>query len=239
MGAALGHRKETKTLMVGLDSAGKTTILNKLRIGEVVTTLPYAFLRIETAQYKNMKMLVTFTVFDVGGRDKIRVLWRPYYKQCNSLIFVVNSIDRFRIGEAKEQLDKMYEEEECLMGVPLLVFANKQDLPDAMSAPEVADKLGLDALPKSRRWFIQATCATTDDGLHEGMDWLQNALHGKEQDDRHCCEPLSPAQARVGVARDQNVGKDEHRSGHGGSGSDADTASTADTEIVAPSVVEI
>jgi len=133
----------------------------------------------------------------------------------------------------------MYGQEECLMGVPLLVFANKQDLPDAMSAPEVAEKLEFGALPKRRRWFIQATCATTGDGLHEGLDWLQNTLHGKEQDDRHWCEPLSPAQARVGVARDQDVVKDEHRSGHGGSGSDADTALTADSEVVAPAGVEI
>mmetsp|Transcript_94756 Transcript_94756/g.306420 ORF Transcript_94756/g.306420 Transcript_94756/m.306420 type:complete len:239 (-) Transcript_94756:212-928(-) len=238
MGAALGHRKETKPLMIGLDAAGKTTMLYKLRIGEVVQTVPTIGFNVEIVQYKSMNTLVSFTVWDVGGRDGMRPLWRKYYNECNALIFVVDSNDRDRIGEAKEQLDKMYWEEE-FKGVPLLVFANKQDLPDAMSAPEVADKLGLGALPKSRRWFIQATCATTGDGLHEGLDWLQNALHGKEQDDRHCCEPLSPAQARVGVARDQNVGKDEHRSGHGGSGSDADTASTADTEIVAPSVVEI
>jgi len=238
MGAALGHRKETKPLMIGLDAAGKTTMLYKLRMGEVVTTIPTIGFNLETVQYKTMKSLVSFTIWDVGGRDKLRPLWRHYYKQCNALIFVVDSNDRDRIGEAKEQLDKMYGEEE-FRGVPLLVFANKQDLPNTMSAPEVADKLGLGALPKSRRWFIQATCATTGDGLHEGLDWLQNTLHGKEQDDRHCCEPLSPARARVGVARDQNVGKDEHRSGHGGSGSDGDTASTADTEVVAPSVVEI
>mmetsp|Transcript_36565 Transcript_36565/g.63090 ORF Transcript_36565/g.63090 Transcript_36565/m.63090 type:complete len:239 (-) Transcript_36565:219-935(-) len=238
MGAALGRRKETKPLMVGLDAAGKTTMLYKLRMGEVVTTIPTIGFNLETVQYKSMKSLVSFTIWDVGGRDKLRPLWRHYYKQCNALIFVVDSNDRDRIGEAKEQLDKMYWEEE-FKGVPLLVFANKQDLPDAMSAPEVADKLGLGALPNDRRWFIQATCATTGDGLHEGLDWLQNALHGKDQDDRHCCQPLSPVQTRVGVTGDEDVGKDEHRSGHGGPGSDADTASTADTEDAAPSVVEL
>jgi len=147
----------------------------------------------------------------------------------------VDCNDHDRVEDAKEQLDKMLEEEE-LMGVPLLVFANKQDLPNAMSVPEVADKLGLGALPKSRRWFIQATCATTGDGLYEGLDWLSNVLHGNEQDDRHCCQPLSPA---VAVAGDQVVGKDEDHPGNGGPGSDADTTSTADTEDVAPSVVEL
>jgi len=238
MGAALGRRKETKPLMVGLDAAGKTTMLYKLRMGEVVTTIPTIGFNLETVQYKTMKSLVSFTIWDVGGRDKLRPLWRHYYKQCNALIFVVDSNDRDRIEDAKDQLDQMYREEE-LMGVPLLVFANKQDLPNAMSAREVADKLALGALPNSRRWFIQATCATTGDGLHEGLDWLQNALHGKDQDDRHCCQPLFPVQTRVGVTGDEDVGKDEYRAGHGGPGSDADTASTADTEDAAPSVVEL
>ena len=57
----------------------------------------------------------------------------------------------------------------------LVVFANKQDLPNAMSASEVADKLGLHSL-RQRQWYFQSCCATTGDGLYNGLDWLANTL---------------------------------------------------------------
>ena len=93
------------------------------------------------------------------------------------LIFVVDSNDRDRIDDAREELHKMLSEEELREAV-LLVFANKQDLPGAMTTPEVTDKLGLHTL-KGRTWFIQATCATTGDGLYEGLDWLSKNTPSK------------------------------------------------------------
>ena len=72
---------------VGLDAAGKTTILYKLKLGEVVTTIPTIGFNVETVHYKN----ITFTVWDVGGQDKIRPLWRHYYEDAQGLIFVVDS----------------------------------------------------------------------------------------------------------------------------------------------------
>jgi ADP-ribosylation factor 1/2 len=86
------------------------------------------------------------------------------------LIFVVDSNDRDRVDDAREELHKMLSEEELREAV-LLVFANKQDLPGAMTTPEVTDKLGLHTL-RGRTWFIQATCAVNGDGLYEGLDWL-------------------------------------------------------------------
>lgn len=156
--------------MVGLDAAGKTTILYKLKLGEVVTTIPTIGFNVETVEYK----MINFTVWDVGGQDKIRPLWRHYYQNTQGLIFVVDSNDRDRIGEAKEELSKMLGEEEMKDAI-LLVFANKQDLPNAMSASEVSDKLGLNAL-RNRTWYIQSTCATAGDGLFEGFDWLTAAV---------------------------------------------------------------
>lgn len=91
---------------VGLDAAGKTTILYKLKLGEVVTTIPTIGFNVETVEYKN----VNFTVWDVGGQDKIRPLWRHYYQNTQGLIFVVDSNDRDRIGEAREELTKMLAE---------------------------------------------------------------------------------------------------------------------------------
>merc|ERR1711865_1226524 len=93
-------KKEMRILMVGLDAAGKTTILYKLKLGEVVTTIPTIGLNVEEVQYKN----INFTVWDVGGQDKIRKLWRYYYQNTQGLIFVVDSNDRDRIQDAREEI---------------------------------------------------------------------------------------------------------------------------------------
>ncbi|XP_034395036.1 ADP-ribosylation factor 2a [Cyclopterus lumpus] len=163
-------KKEMRILMVGLDAAGKTTILYKLKLGEVVTTIPTIGFNVETVSYKN----ISFTVWDVGGQDKIRPLWRHYFQNTDGIIFVVDSNDRERIGEAKDELMRMLAEEE-LNDAALLVLANKQDLPNAMNAAEVTEKLGLQTL-RLRSWYIQATCATGGNGLYEGLDWLSAQL---------------------------------------------------------------
>lgn len=87
---------------------------------------------------------------------------------------MVDSNDRERIGEAREELARMLAEDE-LRDAVLLVFANKQDLPNAMNAAEITDKLGLHTL-RNRNWYIQATCATNGEGLYEGLDWLSQQL---------------------------------------------------------------
>merc|ERR1719386_406374 len=168
-------KKEMRILMVGLDAAGKTTILYKLKLGEVVTTIPTIGFNVETGEYKN----ISFTVWDVGGQDKIRPLWRHYYQNTQGLIFVVDSNDRDRAEDAKEELNKMLNEDE-MRAAALLVFANKQDLPNAMPAAEVTEKLGLHNM-RNRQWFIQSACATTGDGLYEGLDWLSRTLSSKKK----------------------------------------------------------
>merc|ERR1711972_208326 len=174
-------KKDVRILMVGLDAAGKTTILYKLKLGEIVTTIPTIGFNVETVEYKN----ISFTVWDVGGQDKIRPLWRHYYQNTQGIIFVVDSNDRERIDDssgsdnsAKEELHRMLAEDE-LRDAVVLVFANKQDLPNAMSVNEVTEKLGLNQL-RNRQWYIQSTCATTGDGLYEGLDWLSNTLNKKK-----------------------------------------------------------
>jgi len=163
-------QQERKIVMVGLDAAGKTTVLYKLRLGEVVMTIPTIGFNVETVQYKN----ISFNVWDIGGQDKIRKLWRHYYRNTDGLIFVLDSSDRERIRAAAEELHGVLKDEE-LAGAALLVLANKQDLPQAMSGSEIVEKLGLSEL-RSRKWFIQTTCATTGDGLFEGLDWLSRTL---------------------------------------------------------------
>jgi ADP-ribosylation factor protein 1 len=121
----------------------------------------------------------SFTVWDVGGQDKIRPLWRHYYTNTHGLIFVVDSNDRDRIGAARDEIHRMLNKhEDELRESVLLVFANKQDLPNAMSAAEMTDKLGLHQM-RQRQWYIQACCATTGDGLYEGLDWFSATLPKK------------------------------------------------------------
>ena len=103
---------------------------------------------VETVTYKNVK----FNVWDVGGQDKIRPLWRHYYTGTQGLVFVVDSQDRERIDEARQELHRILSDREmkdCL----LLVFANKQDLPGAMSPAEVTEKLGLHRM-RDRSWYV-------------------------------------------------------------------------------------
>ncbi|KAL8139069.1 hypothetical protein V2J09_005070 [Rumex salicifolius] len=166
-------KKEMRILMVGLDAAGKTTILYKLKLGEIVTTIPTIGFNVETVEYKN----ISFTVWDVGGQDKIRPLWRHYFQNTQGLIFVVDSNDRDRVVEARDELHRMLNEDE-LRDAVLLVFANKQDLPNAMNAAEITDKLGLHSL-RQRHWYIQSTCATSGEGLYEGLEWLSNNIASK------------------------------------------------------------
>ncbi|XP_054906154.1 uncharacterized protein LOC129372724 [Poeciliopsis prolifica] len=127
-----------RILMVGLDAAGKTTLLYKLKLAEVVTTIPTLGFNVETVEYKN----ISFTVWDVGGQTIIRPLWRHYYTNTQGLIFVIDSSDSERIKEAADELHRQLEEDE-LRDAPVLVFANKQDLPRAMSVDDITQALSL------------------------------------------------------------------------------------------------
>ncbi|KAJ2610748.1 Arf GTPase arf1 [Coemansia sp. RSA 1365] len=168
---AVFGKKEMRILMVGLDAAGKTTILYKLKLGEIVTTIPTIGFNVETVEYKN----ISFTVWDVGGQDKIRPLWRHYFQNTQGIIFVVDSNDRDRIAEARDELQRMLNEDELKEAV-LLVYANKQDLPNAMNNEEIIESLNLGMIRK-RQWFIQKTCATTGEGLEGGLGWLGRTLN--------------------------------------------------------------
>jgi ADP-ribosylation factor 1/2 len=164
-------RQEKKILLVGLDAAGKTTILFKLKLGEVVTTTPTIGFNVETVQYKKL----SFTMWDIGGQDRIRSLWRHYYEGANAIIFVVDSNDRERIEEVSMELTKMFEYDE-LRNACLLILSNKQDLPNAMSASEVMEKMDLHNKMKQRPYFVQPCVAPTGEGLYEGLEWLSTAL---------------------------------------------------------------
>lgn len=156
--------------MLGLDNAGKTTLLYKLKLNEQVTTIPTIGFNVEEIQYKNIQM----TIWDVGGQNRIRKLWEYYFSNTNALIFVLDSSDIQRIEEVKEELYTVINHDENDRK-PLLVFANKQDLDNSYSSEDITIKLGLIHI-KSREWFVQPCSAKSGDGLYEGLEWLSKRI---------------------------------------------------------------
>ena len=140
-----------------------TAILYKLKLNQDVTTIPTVGFNVETVTYKNVK----FNVWDVGGQDKIRPLWRHYFSGTQGLIFVIDSNDRARIDEARQELHRIILDREMKEAL-LLVFANKQDIPGSMTPSEVTERLRLGQL-KDRVWYVVPSCATTGEGLFEGL----------------------------------------------------------------------
>ena len=189
------NKREMRILMVGLDASGKTSILYRLKLGKPKKTIPTIGFNVETLEYKN----IAFTVWDVGGQEKLRALWRHYFANTQArgairrnsaqfgaillspypfpqaLIFVVDSSDRARLQEAAEELHRLIHEEE-LKDALLLVFANKQDLPGACNAAEISEQMRLYPPHISKSCYIQSCCATTGDGLYEGLDWLSSMV---------------------------------------------------------------
>lgn len=167
--------KEMRVVMLGLDAAGKTTILYKLHIGEVLSTVPTLGFNVEKVQYKN----VMFTVWDVGGQEKLRPLWRHYFNNTDGLIFVVDSLDRERIDRAASEFNSIIGDP-FMRNSAILVFANKQDMKGCMTPAEVCEKLGLPKL-KGRKWHVQNAVATQGLGLYEGLDWLSSTLKSMQR----------------------------------------------------------
>lgn len=135
-------------------------------------------------KYKN----VNFTVWDVGGRDKIRPLYRHYYQNTQAIICVIDSNDRDRIGDIKSEMEKFLNEDE-LRDCVFVVLANKQDLPNAMKVDEVAKCIELDTIKQKHSIF--GTVATTGEGLTEALDWLHNSFKQKSYDNNKLIEPLN------------------------------------------------
>jgi len=161
-------KKPTRLLMLGLDAAGKTTLLYKMKLGEYLSTVPTIGFNVESVDYKNLHM----TIWDIGGQTQIRKLWRHYYAGTDALIFVVDSSDIERLEIARNELFGLLEEEE-LKDTNVLIYANKMDI-STLQLSEVTERLGLRKL--KREWKIQGTCGITGEGIYEGLDWLSKTM---------------------------------------------------------------
>ncbi len=171
-----------RVLILGLDAAGKTTILYRLKLGEVVTTIPTIGFNVETVNHKSMQI----TMWDVGGRDKIRPLYRHYFANTQALIFVVDSNDRDRMEDARCELERFLIEDE-LRDCVFILLVNKQDLDNAMSLDEVRKTLKFDEIKQTNK-NIFGTVATTGQGLTEALDWLLSIVKMKNN---HLLKPIN------------------------------------------------
>ncbi|XP_053210020.1 ADP-ribosylation factor-like protein 3 isoform X2 [Panonychus citri] len=155
--------REVRILLLGLDNAGKTTILKKMSSEDISHITPTQGFNIKSVQTAGFKL----NVWDIGGQRKIRPYWKNYFENTDILIYVIDSSDKKRFEETSIELNELLTEDK-LNGIPILVYANKQDLFNAAPASEIAEGLHLPSI-RDRSWQIQACSAISGEGL---KDWI-------------------------------------------------------------------
>lgn len=183
-GVAARLRPAFHVVLVGLDASGKTTTLMRLRYGRYVNTTPTVAFNCEKVRSGGGSWLV----WDVGGADRLRPLWRPYTRATDALIFVVDACSGTdRLDEARVELQRLIKQQtsQCSalgrLRPPLLVLANKQDLPAAKSLNVLTHALGLHDLSEGQPWVAAAACAVTGEGLEQAMASLRKLLMSHRQ----------------------------------------------------------
>ncbi|KAK9535318.1 hypothetical protein VZT92_007705 [Zoarces viviparus] len=169
MMAVFGDR-EHKVIIVGLDNAGKTTILYQFLTKEAVHTSPTIGSNVEEIIVRKTH----FLVWDIGGQESLRASWYSYYGNTEIVIVVVDSTDRERLTLTKEELHRMLAHED-LEKAAVLILANKQDVNGSMTAAEISQCLTLESL-SSHSWHVQACCALTGEGLPASLDWMKSRV---------------------------------------------------------------
>ncbi|EFJ26161.1 ARF-like GTPase [Selaginella moellendorffii] len=159
--------KEMRILMVGLDNAGKTTIVKRMNGEDISDISPTLGFNIKTMRYGKYRL----NIWDVGGQKTLRSYWRNYYEQTDGLVWVVDSADLRRLDDCKKELHNLLKEER-LAGASLLILANKQDIDGSLDLDEISKVLRLDLMDKSRHCRTVGCSAVTGDGLLEAFDWL-------------------------------------------------------------------
>ncbi|THH05485.1 hypothetical protein EW145_g4763 [Phellinidium pouzarii] len=158
--------KEMRVLFLGLDNAGKTTILKKLNGEDVMSVSPTLGFNIKTFIHSRY----TLNIWDVGGQRTLRPYWRNYFEQTDAIVWVVDSGDRLRMSDCKDELHKLLTEDR-LTGASLLIFANKQDIQGSLSEGEIRDAIDLNSI-RSHNWRLLPCSAITGKNLVEGLDWV-------------------------------------------------------------------
>lgn len=192
----IGRGKEpAKVIFLGLDAAGKTTFFYKIksRFDEVATAIPTIGFIVETLDIQQKQIVC----WDVGGCDKIRPLWRHYFEDAKMLIFMIDSNDHERFDVAKEEVEGMIRFAQFTG--PVLVIANKQDLPRAKRKEEIVERLGLHQMLAKNPWTIVETVATTGEGCAECMRWMEDVVSGRFQQSTRPAEESTEEAATAAV----------------------------------------
>ncbi|CAF1090173.1 unnamed protein product [Rotaria magnacalcarata] len=165
-----------RIIMLGLDNAGKTTILYRMKRTEDFHTVPTIGFNVETISPCRG---ISLTVWDVGGQDHLRTLWHHYFDNVDGLVFVIDSTDSRRLHIARAELEGIYQHD-AMTHVPLIVLANKQDTDDALSAEDIAEKLNLLAWPDGS-YYIIPCCALSGDGLTDAFATLAQMIRSQKK----------------------------------------------------------
>jgi len=169
--------KPSKLVFIGLDAAGKTTILYHLAHNKVENTVPVIGFNVEAVNFQGWAV----TAWDVGGRSSMRPLWRHLAKDADGIVFVVDASDLHRLDQARDELHRGINTIDCDgKGLPLLVYANKIDLPNALQLEELHDRLEIGRLKPMHQCKLVPCIATTGKGLHEGLQWLCDTISNGE-----------------------------------------------------------
>mgnify|MGYP001563437523 CR=1 FL=1 len=162
--------KEPRMLILGLDNAGKTSILRKLSDEDPMQTQATQGFNIKSVDCEGFKL----NMWDIGGQKAIRAYWPHYYDDVDCLIYVVDAADRRRLEETGLQLAELLVDDK-LAAVPVLIFANKMDLATALPPSDISQALTLHTI-RDRKWHLQACSAKTGEGLNEGLEWAVKNL---------------------------------------------------------------
>ncbi|KAL4433169.1 hypothetical protein ABPG74_010864 [Tetrahymena malaccensis] len=172
---ALQSKKERRIYMLGLDAAGKTTILFQMKLGQYIQNIPTIGFNVEQVEYKNLKL----TIWDFSGRLKFQNMWLNYLQGFDALIYVLDSADTERMEESKQALETIIQSSD-MADIPVLILANKQDIA-TMNVSEISNKLQMHTIKGIGDWFIQGCCAQNGEGILNGLDWLSKTLNKQQK----------------------------------------------------------
>ena len=133
-----GYGKKASLLFLGLDDAGKTTLLHLLKNNSIITHLPTLYPNSEELVLGN----ITFTTFDLGGHIQVRRVWKDYLPAADGIVFIVDMSDPSRFPEARKELESVLSDEDTA-NAPVLILANKIDKPRAVSEQEIIYALNI------------------------------------------------------------------------------------------------
>ncbi|XP_044521978.1 ADP-ribosylation factor-like protein 11 [Gracilinanus agilis] len=170
------HKEEPRVVIMGLDSAGKTTLLYRLKSNQQVETYPTVGFNVESLEASKYGAL---TLWDIGGQDQLRSSWKDYLEDTDSLLYVLDSTDEDRLPEATVELENVLNNAH-MVGVPFLVLANKQEVPGALSLLEIRDRMQLERF-NDRCWELRGCSALTGEGLKEAQLALERLLQSRKQ----------------------------------------------------------